>query len=77
MTLGKPPRTNIDDLPQAEQELTPEEAKEVHGGRNVQGTSGTDFQFQSDASHSFGDVNNDGRAEILTGAGPGAMPHVK
>ena len=27
-------RINIEDLPQEEQELTPEEAKEVQGGRN-------------------------------------------
>lgn len=35
-------RINVEDLPQAEQELTPEEAKEVKGGyelKNVQVTS--------------------------------------
>ena len=32
-------RIKIDDLPQAEQELTPEEAQEVQGGYSIGGTS--------------------------------------
>jgi hypothetical protein len=34
MSNEKEGRIDIDDLPQAEQELTPEEAKEVQGGLN-------------------------------------------
>ena len=60
------------DLPQAEQELTPEEAREVQGGL-IAGTYGRGtFQVSLDVP----DVNNDSKGEIITG-GPGAAAHVK
>ena len=70
----KESRVNIEDLPQAEQELTPEEAQEVQGGLSA-GTygRGTYQLFLNDGAA----VNNDGKGEIITGAGPGTMPHVK
>ena len=49
-------RINVEDLPQAEQELTPEETKEVQGGVIMANTEGVRV--------AVGDVNNDN----LTGA---------
>ena len=68
----KESRINIEDLPQNEQELTPEESKEVQGGINVTPYGG----FQGGVRVAAGDVNGDGRDDIVVGAGSGAS-HVK
>ena len=70
MSLEKSPRTNIDDLPQAEQELTPEEAKDVKGGLTPYGG------FQGGVRVATGDVNNDGFDDLLVGT-VGVSSHVK
>jgi hypothetical protein len=58
----KPPR-RVDDLPAAEQEITPEEAEQVTGGRTARGglTSA---------------VREDPTAELIVTAGPGPGGHV-
>ena len=71
MSLEKSPRTNIEDLPQAERDLTPEEAKEVQGGLTPFGS------FQGGVRVATGDVNNDGTDDIIVGAGPGTTAHIK
>lgn len=71
MKSGKSPRTNIEDLPRAEQELTPEEARKVQGGFTPYGG------FQGGVRVAIGDVNSDGKDDIIVGAGPGSTSHVK
>lgn len=71
MRLRKSTRTNIEDLPTADQELTPEEAREVRGGFTPYGG------FQGGVRVAIGDVNNDIKDDIIVGAGPGGTSHVK
>lgn len=63
-------RIDIEDLPLAEQELTPEEAQDVKGGF-------ADGTFGSGVGVGTGDVNNDDPAEAITGAEPNAGPPIK
>jgi hypothetical protein len=51
-------RINVEDLPQAERELTPEEAKDVKGGVIMANTEG-DFHFKGGVRVATGDVNGD------------------
>jgi FG-GAP repeat protein len=67
MRLGNLPRAKLEDLPQAEQELTPEEAKEVQGGVKFTPFGG----FQGGIRVAQADVNNDGTDDILVGAQTG------
>jgi len=72
---NKESRVNIEDLAQAEQELTPEEAQKVQGG--------TGFKvmpygsFQGGVRVATGDINNDGFDDIIVGVEPGGNAHVK
>lgn len=63
-------RIKIEDLPEAEQELTDEEAKDVKGGLSA-GTYGR-------GNVAAGDLDNDGRIEKnITGVGAGGGPPIK
>ena len=73
MRLRNSPRATIDDLPQAEQELTPEEAKEVRGGVNFTPYGG----FQGGVRVAVADVNNEGIEDIVIGTQVGGNAHVK
>jgi len=67
MEEKKDGRVDIEDLPQAEQELTTGEAKEVQGGL----TAGT---YGRGVNVAAGDVNGDGRVDSADAVGG---PHVK
>jgi hypothetical protein len=73
MRLRNSPRANIEDLPQPQQELTPEEAKEVQGGLKLTPYGG----FQGGVRVAAGDVNNDGIDDIIVGAATSGNGHVK
>jgi hypothetical protein len=60
----KESRINIEDLPQAEQELTAEEAKDVKGGLLAS-------TYGRGSNVATGDVNNDGRLDANFGDTPG------
>jgi prepilin-type processing-associated H-X9-DG protein len=71
----KKSRIKIEDLPQAEEELTPEEAKEVQGGHgggvNVLLADGS-VRFASST-----DGTSKGPTDNIVGGAAGAGPHVK
>jgi hypothetical protein len=66
-------RIKVEDLPQAEQELTPEEAKEVQGG---QSSPGVGILRSLDGGKTW-DATTQSTDDIITGAGSGGGPHVK
>ena len=55
---NKETRINIEDLPEAERDLAPEEAKDVKGGVIMANTEG-DFHVVSKPPVATGDVNGD------------------
>jgi hypothetical protein len=72
-------RINIEDLPQAEQELTTEEAKDVKGGIIIANTEGDLVKTNTSTSGirvSGGDIDGDTGVNVL-GTGAGGGPHVK
>jgi len=67
--VNKESRINIEDLPQAERELSPEEAKDVKGGVIMANTEG-DFHIVSKPPVATGDVNGDNLTGANTSQGP-------
>ena len=52
----KESRINLEDLPQAEQELTPEEAQDVKGGYSIGGTTYEVDKTKVKPKSNFGDT---------------------
>lgn len=69
---NKEKRINVEDLPQAERELTTDEAKDVKGGVIMANTEG-DFHVKSQTGGIFvaaGDVDGDNLTGSNTSQGP-------
>ena len=69
---NKESRINIEDLPHAERELSPAEAKDVKGGVIMANTEG-DFHIVSKPPVATGDVNGDNLTGANTSQGPGTL----